>query len=190
MRVINWIGLTVSLFSSGCIADKRGTYTTPPPQIDTSGLVGKNFWVGHRSIQVCPEAAIGPQEMPTGCYYYPPGKQFKVEEPAWNATAGYMSLRVSLPDGKSGFVTLSDMMATTSEAQKKKNDTEAANCKRRGGISIGMTKAQVLASCLGKPERVNSTHTARGTHEQWVYGEGTYVYLVNGVVTSAQQTTE
>jgi hypothetical protein len=38
---------------------------------------------------------------------------------------------------------------------------------------------------VGRPERINTTVTAAGTHEQWVYG-GDYVYLRNGIVTSFQ----
>ena len=40
-------------------------------------------------------------------------------------------------------------------------------------------------SSVGSPTRINTTVTAAGTHEQWVYG-GDYVYLTNDVVTSFQ----
>lgn len=49
-----------------------------------------------------------------------------------------------------------------------------------------MTRAQVYASCWGKPEKTNITATASGRHEQLVYGGGQYVYLTDGVVTSIQ----
>ncbi len=51
---------------------------------------------------------------------------------------------------------------------------------------IGMTKAQVLAARFGskstgfrmvKPQSVNRTVTAAGTHEQWVMGGGVYLYF-------------
>ena len=53
-------------------------------------------------------------------------------------------------------------------------------------IRIGMTAEQIRAA-WGKPEKVNSTITARGTHEQWVYGDGQYVYFDEGVMRSLQQ---
>jgi Protein of unknown function (DUF2845) len=76
----------------------------------------------------------------------------------------------------------------TEQEQKKlaaEVAAEAAECKRRGGVNIGMSKSQVLASCSGKPERVNTTMTAGSQHEQWVYGNN-YVYFRDGVVTSIQ----
>ena len=53
-----------------------------------------------------------------------------------------------------------------------------------GQIRIGFTARQVRES-VGRPERINTTVTAAGPHEQWVYG-GDYVYLRNGIVTSFQ----
>ena len=44
----------------------------------------------------------------------------------------------------------------------------------RPGISIGMSADQVLASNWGKPKSVNTTITAKGKHEQWVYSGGQY----------------
>lgn len=60
-----------------------------------------------------------------------------------------------------------------------------ASCARLGGARIGLNAEGVLKSCWGKPLRVNTTMTARGTYEQWVYGGG-YLYLTDGVVTSIQ----
>lgn len=56
---------------------------------------------------------------------------------------------------------------------------------KRQGVSIGMTKEQVLASSWGRPQKANKTHGRFGTHEQWVYGGG-YLYIENGVLTSVQ----
>lgn len=75
--------------------------------------------------------------------------------------------------------------AITSVREKAKATAAKKECDRRGGVSIGMTADQVRASCWGKPERINQTITARGKHEQWIYGRS-YVYLENGTVTSIQ----
>ena len=53
-----------------------------------------------------------------------------------------------------------------------------------GRITIGMTAAMVREA-WGDPERINTTHSATGTDEQWVYGDS-YVYLHNNVVTAIQ----
>lgn len=60
-----------------------------------------------------------------------------------------------------------------------------ALCARVGGPRIGQSAAGVLASCWGKPARVNTTQTAAASVEQWVYRSG-YVYLTNGTVTAIQ----
>ena len=52
-------------------------------------------------------------------------------------------------------------------------------------VHIGDTGFKVL-NIMGEPIRKNTTTTARGTREQWVYGNGTYIYLENGSVTSWQ----
>lgn len=51
---------------------------------------------------------------------------------------------------------------------------------------IGMTADEVRDSVWGSPEKINSTETAYGTREQWVYPDRGYVYLKDGVVTSIQ----
>ena len=56
----------------------------------------------------------------------------------------------------------------------------------RGVVWIGMTHEQLRES-WGAPEDVNTTITAAGKREQWVYGNGQYAYLENGRVTAIQQ---
>jgi len=57
----------------------------------------------------------------------------------------------------------------------------------KGEITIGMTKAQVIAA-WGKPYHVNKSIGSYGTNEQWVMREygNTYVYFDNGICTSMQ----
>ena len=51
-------------------------------------------------------------------------------------------------------------------------------------IWLGMTSAMAVES-WGRPEDINRSVGAWGTHEQWVYGD-TYLYFENGVLTSWQ----
>jgi hypothetical protein len=55
----------------------------------------------------------------------------------------------------------------------------------RGDVRIGMTEAMVREA-WGEPDHVNSTITASGRSEQWVYGESQYIYLETGRVTAIQ----
>ena len=73
----------------------------------------------------------------------------------------------------------------TAEADRQDQADERKR-KRSKGVTIGMSKEDVLASSWGRPESVNSTTTSHGTSEQWVYGGGNYLYFENGVLTAIQ----
>jgi hypothetical protein len=51
---------------------------------------------------------------------------------------------------------------------------------------IGMTQDELINSKWGTPKDINRTTTQYGTSEQWVYGNGNYVYLDDGIVTTIQ----
>jgi hypothetical protein len=52
-------------------------------------------------------------------------------------------------------------------------------------VAIGMSKEQAIAA-WGKPKDTNTTSTAGGTREQWVYGLGTYIYFTDGILSAVQ----
>lgn len=76
-------------------------------------------------------------------------------------------------------------VASRVEATERGIADRKALCARVGGPRMGQSAQGVLASCWGKPARVNATQTAAARQEQWVYGSG-YVYLTNGIVTAIQ----
>lgn len=58
----------------------------------------------------------------------------------------------------------------------------------RRQVEIGMP-AELARAIRGEPSRINRTRTARGTREQWVYGDvgrRDYVYVDNGTVSAIQ----
>jgi hypothetical protein len=75
--------------------------------------------------------------------------------------------------------------AAVGEADRQHNAKVAADL-RKQGVRIGMTSDDVLASSWGRPQSINRTTNAYGTHEQWVYGRGSYLYFDNGKLTSIQ----
>ena len=77
-----------------------------------------------------------------------------------------------------------ELLALT--AQRRKNEQHEKQQRRSEGVSIGMTQDRVLQSSWGKPESVNRTIYPSGTREQWVYGNGHYLYFENGILTSIQ----
>lgn len=50
--------------------------------------------------------------------------------------------------------------------------------------AIGMSEYEVTNTQWGNPESKNRTVTQSGSRDQWVYGDGRYVYLTNGRVTA------
>lgn len=58
--------------------------------------------------------------------------------------------------------------------------------KKSQGVSIGMTKQEVLDSSWGKPEEINTTTTKFGVNEQWVYANYNYLYFEDGILVTIQ----
>ncbi|MGS2778744.1 hypothetical protein ACVBAX_15360 [Robertmurraya sp. GLU-23] len=54
------------------------------------------------------------------------------------------------------------------------------------GVSIGMTREQVLSSSWGNPQSINTTTSSYGSREQWVYGNGNYLYFEDGILVTIQ----
>ncbi|SDM14341.1 hypothetical protein [Sediminibacillus halophilus] len=52
------------------------------------------------------------------------------------------------------------------------------------GVIVGMTKEQVLKSNWGEPSNKNVTKSTLGTSEQWVYGNGNYLYFTDDILTA------
>ncbi len=66
--------------------------------------------------------------------------------------------------------------------------SKAINFINKGGIYLGMSDTQVVAS-LGRATKINQSVGRWGTHEQWVYGDvpyRSYLYFENGKLTSWQ----
>lgn len=53
----------------------------------------------------------------------------------------------------------------------------------QGRVKIGFTK-QMCKEAWGEPESINTSTGSWGSHEQWVYGLGTYLYFDNGRLSS------
>jgi len=74
------------------------------------------------------------------------------------------------------------------ERDEKRRESDQREKERlaRGGVRIGMTAQQVINSSWGKPESVNSTIIGAKTLEQWVYGNGHYLYFESGRLRTIQ----
>lgn len=64
-----------------------------------------------------------------------------------------------------------------------------ALCRTRGDLRVGLDLDGFRKTCWGtlKPRAVNVTVTAGHRLEQWVFGNNSFVYWMDGIVTSYQQ---
>lgn len=94
--------------------------------------------------------------------------------------------RYTISLGEDGALTIKNMIGDedTRVYEKISDNTEVPEEKVEP--AIGMTEAEVYASTWGAPQKVNTTETAAGKREQWVY-DGGYIYLDNGIVTAIQE---
>lgn len=72
------------------------------------------------------------------------------------------------------------------KARLAKQDALDKKAAKGRGVSIGMTREQVVGSSWGKPQQVNTTTGRYGTREQWVYSSRNYLYFEDGILTSIQ----
>ena len=102
--------------------------------------------------------------------------------PRERARAMYMLAR-DYPEVGAKYVVQADKLVAEAD---RRDEAEERKQKRSKGVTIGMSKEDVLASSWGRPESINTTTTSRGTREQWVYGGRNYLYFENGVLTTIQ----
>jgi hypothetical protein len=161
------------------------TYAQEKAQYERN--VGKGYWIAS-ALRFCPV----PNRINTKCQILGDGylkidgiEHGITEAPAGNLPSRERYYHVTLHDGRTGYILTADLMEHGADIDP---EMAAAECKRRGDPRVGMTATQVEATCWGKPGHVNRTHTAGGISDQYVYGDGRYVDLQDGIVTSIQDT--
>ncbi len=71
--------------------------------------------------------------------------------------------------------------------QKTEKKPVIPNCTgTKGKVRIGMTKAEVIHCGWGKPERISRTITSSSSSEQWIYGDGNYLYFSDDLLITIQ----
>ena len=109
-----------------------------------------------------------------------------VADQAEKARVGAEQAQVEAQRAATEAVVRAKMEAALQAKEKAQRAAAARDYKRRGGVRLGMTPQQVKASNWGAPRDVNRTTDAFGVKEQWVYGDGNYLYFRNGVLTTIQ----
>lgn len=93
---------------------------------------------------------------------------------------------MDIPESPSKIRTTHATAQVALDKERKTAIAEEKKLRKSKGVSIGMTQADVLASSWGKPKYINRTTTPLRSREQWVYGNGNYLYFEDGTLTSIQ----
>jgi hypothetical protein len=146
-----------------------------------NGYVGKDYWIT-ALLRLCE----GPSSLHC-LQFLQSGMRVKVDGlvPNHSEVAGTSIddpyFHIVMDGGRSGFVSAVILSSATTNIDPA---TAAAECKKKGGPKLGMTAAQVKASCWGPPLLVNAKMRKTGKYEQYVYGDGKFVQIRDGIVTS------
>jgi hypothetical protein len=169
---------------AGCAPkiDLTPVASSPLPSMQKyNDYVGKDYWAKLVIMQ-----CEGPSTLHC-LQFLKPGTHLKVDGlvPNHSEANGVVTdepyFHIVTDDGHASFV---DALTFPSETTIIDPVTALAECKKLGAPKLGMTAAQVKASCWGKPKYVNAKMRNKGKFEQYVYGDNKFVYLRDGVVTS------
>jgi hypothetical protein len=156
--------------------------SSPLPSMQKyNGYVGKDYWIT-ALLRLCE----GPSSLHCS-QFLKPGTHLKVVGlvPNHSEVAGTSIddpyFHVVMDGGRSGFVSAVIMSNATTNIDPV---TALAECKKKGNPKLGMTAAQVKASCWGPPLYVNAKMRETGKYEQYVYGGNKSVHLRDGIVVS------
>lgn len=107
----------------------------------------------------------------------------------WTYGAGDLFLRLRTANGEEGLYAFNDLYLFYEDPLPPEWSTSVREAIRDQRISVGMEARHVQLS-WGDPSSINTTTTAAGRQEQWVYGGHNYVYFDNGKVSGVQTSTE
>jgi hypothetical protein len=115
-----------------------------------------------------------------------------------------ITYRVRTSDGKTGWMQVSTELFSDHDAESKSPSGTFTDCfltfdpkkkynwprrvwssLEKSQVYLGMTKTQAKLS-WGEPDDINTTTSAFGRSEQWVYGTESFLYFDNGKLSSIQ----
>jgi hypothetical protein len=152
-------------------------------EIEVASMIGKQYAVeGFREI--CPILNSGE------CRLLVQGQQFTVLGVDHNAH-GDPYIRVAPDKGDVGYVRynaadIGQYESTQKRSEELKGRLAAIHERCKTPTRIGMNEDQVVNSCWGAPQTVNTTRTGRHVHEQWVYPRDQYLYFDDGILRTMQ----
>jgi hypothetical protein len=163
----------VTAYGAAPKVDLTPVTSSPLPSMQKyNGYVGKDYWIT-ALLRLCE----GPSSLHC-LQFLQSGIRVKVDGlvPNHSEVAGTSIddpyFHIVMDGGRSGFVSAVILSSATTNIDPA---AAAAECKKKGGPKLGMTAAQVKASCWGPPLPVNAKMRKTGKYEQYVSGDGKFV---------------
>jgi hypothetical protein len=97
--------------------------------------------------------------------------------------AGPFCLVAKKNNGETGYLKYNDLYFYRKNPIKPTWTQDVVKIIKQRKVKISMTTEQVIIS-WGKPDDINKSVGSWGVHEQWVYGDGHYLYFEDGILTS------
>lgn len=145
--------------------------------------IGKTFWISKpfdKGLELCPSAMGRFKE----CRHI--SNVSLTVKSVVPSSLGSSAYGVELEDGRKGFILGLFRERLLSPNLTPGEKDKISRCER-DGPAIGAT-AMDVRNCWGPPRSVNTTSTAAGKTEQFVFPQQGYVYLTDGIVTAVQTT--
>lgn len=97
--------------------------------------------------------------------------------------SGSLDYEVRLEDGRKAWINITSGIFLVDYDPTARVKQAADECERIGRPKIGMTPAELIGSCWGKPMRIMKKTTAAGVEENYIYRLGQRVKFTDGKIT-------
>ncbi|MFK4492218.1 hypothetical protein ABIA45_007296 [Bradyrhizobium sp. USDA 336] len=182
------IGLSILLFANVAVARSSPGTCWMSDNSGCRSFIGKRLWVsippGNPKVV---EVTFTQHDWTTErTLKLKSGASFVVKD-LTTASVGADDYYVMLDDGRRGWVgSASPFLIDYDAVAVRKHADE--DCVRRGQPKIGMTVAELTASCWGKPRRIVRKTTATGIEDNYVYSISHIVKFSDGRVSEIIET--
>lgn len=134
-------------------------------------------WVGASGLTLCGPTGFGPRT----CERLAPGTKVLFTGATRRDAAGRTQYEVTTEDGDTrGWVTASERDRSLEPEDPYDREERARAACTQNQPRVGMSEQEVLSTCWGKPQYRRRTGVEGLMRDQWVYGDGKYLYFDNG----------
>src|SRR5690349_1492102 len=141
-------------------------------------------WVGALGLRLCQPTSLGPRT----CERLAPGTKVLFTGATRRDAAGRTQYEVTTEDGDTkGWVSASERDRSLEQEDPYDREERARAACTPNQPRVGMTEQEVLSTCWGKPRYRRRVGVEGLMRDQWVYGDGRYLYFDNGQLLAIEE---